>query len=95
MLLGYEQVMEMLHRSFMIPMRRQGVTQESQEPPIKPGALLFEVRIMDPNRVHEDGLGGFGAAIVFDCITQAGVKPSFRLSTFTSAPAAISISGTA
>ena len=64
-------LMEMLCRSFIIPMRRQGVAQESQEPPLKPGSLLFEVGILDPNRVHEDEFGGFRGAILFDCITQA------------------------
>ena len=64
-------LMEMFCRSFIIPMWRQGVAQESQEPSLKPGSLLFEVGILDPNRAHEDEFGRFGGAILFDCITQA------------------------
>ena len=64
-------LMEILCRSFIIPMRRQGVAQESQKPPFKPGSLLSEVGILDPNRVHEDELCGLGGPIRFDDITQA------------------------
>ena len=64
-------LMEMRCRSFIIPMRRQGVAQESQEPPFKPDSLLSEGGISDPDRVHEDELGGRGGTILFDRITQA------------------------